>query len=543
MARGSFHFLLFASSYESGGAVVQRARGVETLTGSRMAQTGQLQEIHEKDLRDVVLIKTSVGACLRGYFRTGREVAVKLLTDSKWIDRLQKAGMLSQVCSERVLVPLGVYRTHSLFGLVWDWMPEGSLDSALHETELHPELSMTLYLRILLDVAEGLAHLHSIRLPHGALKATNVLLDQQYRAKLCDWGQEIDMNLMMNSSNGFRPCYRDLAYMSPEGNIPSAEADIYSFGILIWETLNRKRACEGMDQIQTLLLSAQEKLELGVRVDLLQPMTPQNHALTKLIVRCLHTEPKKRPSAEECARVLRTALAVYDAQTFSDDVLHLKSCKEKKLLKSSWELPIELLNLKQDSSCISTKNWTSKVIPRNEAHSAQIPKLEAEGKISLRMARRVCSQIRCYTENKSVQPDSSQTPGHCGDPQRQSPTSVRSPCVSPTTLFQSTSPNNASNHVACQMSAGISCCRLLRERRESIVRCMTEGRLNNLLDVLRARQAVTRETYEIITAAVTLTERTRCLLDMCSCLGENVAVLVATYLGLVSTKHTQIASK
>lgn len=43
---------------------------------------------------------------------------------------------------------------------------------------------MAFCLRILLDVAEGLAHIHAIPLPHGALKATNVLLDQQYNAKV-----------------------------------------------------------------------------------------------------------------------------------------------------------------------------------------------------------------------------------------------------------------------------------------------------------------------------------------------------------------------
>lgn len=97
--------------------------------------------------------------------------------------------------------------------------------------------------------------------------------------------------------------------------------------------------------------------------------------------------------------------------------------------------------------------------------------------------------------------------------------------------------------VKCELSVGRSCCQLLQERREAIVRCMTEGRLNNLLDVLRARHAVTRETYEIITAALTLTARTRCLLDICACLGENVAILVATTLGLVSTQNTQTTQR
>ncbi len=52
-------------------------------TGSRgMAQASHLQVIDDKDLRDVVLVRTSVGACLRGHFvRTGRKVAVKLIKD------------------------------------------------------------------------------------------------------------------------------------------------------------------------------------------------------------------------------------------------------------------------------------------------------------------------------------------------------------------------------------------------------------------------------------------------------------------------------
>ncbi|XP_073693629.1 receptor-interacting serine/threonine-protein kinase 2 [Garra rufa] len=510
-----------------------------------MAQASHLQMIDEKDLRDVVLVRTSVGACLRGHFRrTGQKVAVKLIKDSKWIDRLKKEGMLVQACSEQVLVPLGVYTTHSLVGLVWDWMTEGSLDSLLHETDVLPELSMALCLRMLLDVFKGLAHLHGIPLPHGALKATNVLLDHQYRAKLCDWGQEIDMHLLASDGRGL--CYRDLAYVSPEvmqGALPSVEADIYSFGVLLWETLNRKRPCEGIDQLQT-------KLELGMEVDLLPPMTPQNHALTQLIIRCLNSDPQKRPSTEECAVVLRTALAAFDPQTFTEAVLHLKTCKERRLLsckmRSSWELPIELHNLENNSCKGTTKNWTSKVIPQYE--TLPVSSLNAKGKAPLPMATRGCPQIGCCrdTGKSSVESNNScsdhgfaQINGRPGVPQRQSSTSSRSPCVSPTTIFQCNPQHNAANQVKCQLSAGRSCCRLLQERREAIVRWMTEGRLNNLLDVLRARQAVTRETYEIITAALTLTARTRCLLDICVCLGENVAILVATTLGLVSTENTQ----
>lgn len=507
-----------------------------------MAQHSHLKIIDEKDLRDVVLVRTSVGACLRGHFgRTGGKVAVKLIKDSKWIDRLKRAGMLGQVCCEQVLVPLGVCTSHSLVGLVWDWMPEGSLDSLLHETDVFPELSTALCLQILLDVAEGLAHLHGVSLPHGALKATNVLLDQHYRAKLSDWCQEMDMGL--NSSNSHGPCFRDLAYVSPEvilGAAPSVEADMYSFGVLLWETLNRKRPCEGIDQLQNML-------ELGLGVDLLPSMTPQNQVLTQVITRCLSSEPQKRPSAQECAVLLRSTLAEFDPQIFTEAVLHLKTCKERRLLsckmQSSWELPIELHNLGDNSCQDTTKKWTSKVIPQHE--TLPVSSMKAKREASLPTAIRGCPQTRCCRGRSSVHSKNSckdYGTGHHGV-QRQSPTSLRSSCVSPTSLFQSSTQHSTGNQVKCQLSAGKSCCRLLQERREAIVRYMTEGRFNNLLDVLRARQAVTRETYEIITAALTLTARTRSLLDICVCLGENVAILVATTLGLVSTENAQTAHR
>lgn len=80
----------------------------------------------------------------------------------------------------------------------------------------------------------------------------------------------------------------------------------------------------------------------------------------------------------------------------------------------------------------------------------------------------------------------------------------------------------------------VSCCRILRERREGIIRGMTEGRLNNLLDVLISRRALPLEAYEVISASLTLTARTRSLLDTCTCLGEHAASLVATTLGMMS---------
>ncbi|KAK1798239.1 hypothetical protein P4O66_006652, partial [Electrophorus voltai] len=517
-----------------------------------MAQASVLNEFHEEDLGDVVVIGTSVDAFPRGWLRgrlrrTGQQVAVKLLdctpTERERLRRLGSAVVSSRLCSERVLLPLGVYTARSLIGLVWAWMAEGSLHSVLYEIHLYPDLPVQLRLRLLLDVAEGLSHLHAVPLLHGALKATSVLLDPEYRAKLCDWGQQTDLGVRAPVCNGGVPCFRDLAYLSPEviqGGMSSVKADMYSFGILIWEVLNRRRPCEGLEQLQTLLLSAQGGPETQVQVQLLPLETPQSHVLTQLMISCWSSEPEQRPQAEECAAVLRKVMAAFEVDAFTTAVQQLNASKERALLAckhSPTFVPIELNNLECSGGCAGSKILASKVIPMNvpcphvpkaERVLRRSPPLPAQTPPPDACCRDAVDQTVASQGNRPA--GSMQCGGVWGVTQSWTQNPPNTQCVCPTTLIQT-----PVQQAMCPVS-GWSCCRLLMMHRESIVHCMTEGRLNKLLDVLRARRAVTREDYEVITAALTLTARTRCLLDTCACLGENVASLVATTLGLVSTE-------
>ncbi|KAH0619499.1 hypothetical protein JD844_000161 [Phrynosoma platyrhinos] len=73
-------------------------------------------------------------------------------------------------------------------------------------------------------------------------------------------------------------------------------------------------------------------------------------------------------------------------------------------------------------------------------------------------------------------------------------------------------------------------CSILACERETILNCMTEGRLNHLLDVLRSQQLLSRTDYEMITSFPTLTARTRAMLDTCLSLGEKAAQIVVSVL-------------
>ncbi|XP_062405815.1 receptor-interacting serine/threonine-protein kinase 2 isoform X2 [Sardina pilchardus] len=532
----------------------------------------QLPHIEEGDILNLTLTATSAETCLRGRYKgTGRLVAVKLLRShsSQSGERVRNTLEPQQMKTERLLVPLGVYRTRFFSGLVSEWMTAGSLHSLLYETKLYPEFPVCLRLRLLCDIAEGLSHLHSIPLPHLALRATHVILDQQYRAKLCGWG-------LPESSPSERvgPRYRNLAYLSPEAlyeSGSSVKTDMYSFGVLLWETLNRQHASEDFVQQQLILRGTEQSLEQGAESSLLPSDTPHLRALTELVLSCWNSDPERRPSAEDCLAVLRTALLSFDPAAPVKAALRLKEIKERAMLSCqnspTWEIPIELNNLENSADY---KFMHSKTLPmdilrppaQTPASSGSSPSKGSPLPSPPRSGqhRRGCFGGRNQTSPCSESPKprvqltgraltasprlhSPSPPLLNPSPPSSSSSSSSSPSSSPMAPFHAQARSKNPGLPSSSPPRRVSCCGLLLERRELIVRWMTEGRLNHLLDVLRSRQALSYEAYEIITAAVTLAARTRCMLDTCCCLGERVAALVAVTLGLVSASSTATAAR
>ncbi|NXG35658.1 RIPK2 kinase, partial [Dromaius novaehollandiae] len=202
----------------------------------------------------------------------------------------------------RLLPSLGIYQCHGLVGTVTEWMNNGSLHSLIHERQLYPELPFPLLIRILSDVAEGLHYLHSLgpAFCHGSLKPSNVLLDAQYRGKISDygltyWRKEQRRSDLQNCNH--RNC-QDLVYLSPEifeGGFPSQEGDIYSFGILCWESLSRQKPFEGHKTLLEVLTKVCSGLRPEISAKFIPSNLPQRNRLLHLIVLCWHQEPDYRP--------------------------------------------------------------------------------------------------------------------------------------------------------------------------------------------------------------------------------------------------------
>ncbi|NXL84064.1 RIPK2 kinase, partial [Alectura lathami] len=201
-----------------------------------------------------------------------------------------------------LLPPLGIYQYHGLVGIVTEWMSNGSLHSLIHDRQLYPELPFPLLIRILSDVAEGLHHLHSLQpaFYHCSLKPSNVLLDSQYRAKISDYGltswrqQQLRSNLQNCSQ---RKC-QDLVYISPEileGGPPSQEGDVYSFGVLCWESLSRQKPFEGQIALLEVVTGICSSLRPDISEKCIPSNLPERSKLLHFISLCWHQESGYRP--------------------------------------------------------------------------------------------------------------------------------------------------------------------------------------------------------------------------------------------------------
>ena len=141
--------------------------------------------------------------------------------------------------------------------------------------------------------ARGMAYLHSGNPPvlHRDLKSANILLDESYTAKVCDFGLS---RLKAQESNMTGNC-GTVQWMAPEvlsNENYNEKADVYSYGIICWELLTAECPFDGMAPIQCALAV----LNRDQRPEIPKWCPP---ALQALIRSCVKKDPKLRPTFEQ----------------------------------------------------------------------------------------------------------------------------------------------------------------------------------------------------------------------------------------------------
>ncbi|XP_010035055.2 PTI1-like tyrosine-protein kinase At3g15890 isoform X1 [Eucalyptus grandis] len=208
------------------------------------------------------------GSVYWGRTSKGVEIAVKRLkamSPKAEMEFAVEVEILGRVRHENLLGLRGFYAGGDERLIVYDYMPNHSLTTHLHG-QLAEDclLDWPRRMSIVLGSAEGLAYLHHEANPHiihRDIKASNVLLDNQFQAKVADFG--FAKLIPDGVSHLTTKVKGTLGYLAPEyamwGKV-SESCDVYSFGILLLEIISAKKPLE--------------KLPGGVKRDIVQWVTP-----------------------------------------------------------------------------------------------------------------------------------------------------------------------------------------------------------------------------------------------------------------------------
>lgn len=250
------------------------------------------------------------GQVFKGVLAGGIEVAVKrfsLENERGMRDFLAEISSLGRLKHRNLVSLRGWCNTEkrSLL-LIYDYMENGSLDKWLFDCGRNVVLNWEHRMAVLKDVASGVFYLHEgweSTVLHRDIKASNVLLDQDMNAKLADFGlarmhhhgQLASMTQVVGT----------LGYMAPElvrTGRPSAQTDVFGFGVLVLEVVcGRKPIEEGK---QTLVEWVYGLMERGELINALDERLKRNGKFDQLEVEnvlrlalwCVNPDPYVRPS-------------------------------------------------------------------------------------------------------------------------------------------------------------------------------------------------------------------------------------------------------
>ncbi|KAF7822816.1 G-type lectin S-receptor-like serine/threonine-protein kinase [Senna tora] len=262
--------------------------------------------------------KGGFGTVYKGKLGNGKTIAVKRLSMSSGqglTEFKNEVKLIAKVQHRNLVKLLGCCIQGQEKMLVYEYMPNGSLDFFIFDENQGKLLDWPKRFHIICGIARGLMYLHQdsrLRIIHRDLKASNVLLDDQLKPKISDFGMAKTFGGEQTEGNTNR-VVGTYGYMAPEYasyGVFSVKSDVFSFGILVMEIIygKRNRGFYYADQSHNLISHAWLLWKEGKALKWIDKNIEESHVVSE-VMRCLHVSllcvqqhPEDRP--DMCSVVL-----------------------------------------------------------------------------------------------------------------------------------------------------------------------------------------------------------------------------------------------
>ncbi|KAL6859020.1 hypothetical protein ACP4OV_018022 [Aristida adscensionis] len=299
----------------------------------------ELEEATNKFDERNVLGKGGNGTVYKGNLKDKRAIAIKkckLINERQEKEFGKEMLILSQVNHRNVVKIYGCCLEVEVPMLVYEFIPNGTLYQLIHDRPHGSRISFTTRLKVAQETTEALAYLHSWASPpiiHGDVKSPNILIDENYTAKVADFGastlaptDEAQFVTFVQGTYG----YLDPEYL--QTSRLTSKSDVYSFGVVLLELLTCRKAMnlqalEEEKNLSSQFLRAMSENRLDEILDAQiksEQSTEVIEMVAELAKQCLEMASENRPSmwevAEELGRISKRSQHPWDQHTTDVDL-------------------------------------------------------------------------------------------------------------------------------------------------------------------------------------------------------------------------------